>query len=298
MARIAIDDIAHPPAEYRVWRGRNAALSNFDHRREKIEEDRRRMAALRALANRDRHKRGKLRRVARRIAYSMRQRARSLASATYMRNLRQRVSGQVWSLFDRTRNLNPRTFTLFPRGWEVPAGQLHRFNPQRKLNALRSLINRSGGGQADGYLLAVIHGEFEPGRQVYQLHVHCLAAGGLRDVVDKAVRKTPTVRVVFGAYGVTDFVRFRLRMDGEPTNLPSAFTYLVKSYWVSRLQYRNAQGMLRRSRWATRIPEPHHSEVLLWLDQWRLADLTLLMNISVGREGFCLSDRAYPDGGI
>lgn len=123
MARIAIDDIAHPPAEYCVRRGCNAALADFDHRREKRAEDRRRSEGLRRLASRLPNEGRRLRQLARRLDQSMRRQARSLASATYMRNLRQRVSGQVWWLVDRTLNLNPLTFTLFPRGWEVPAGQ-------------------------------------------------------------------------------------------------------------------------------------------------------------------------------
>jgi hypothetical protein len=213
-----------------------------------------------------------------------------------MRSLRRRVGGQLWRLVARTHNLDPRFITLFPRGWEVPAGQLAQFNPGQRLAAVRSLINRCGGDRAEGYLIAFIHGEFEPRRQVYQLHLHILAAGGLRDVLDQVVRGTPTARSDRNAYGVTEFVRQRLQVKGPLTNLPRPLTYLVKSYWPSRLQYLNPEDKLRRSQWATRIAEPHHTEVLLWLDRWRLHDLTLLMNLSIGRDGFRLSDRAYTNG--
>ncbi|RYG56905.1 MAG: hypothetical protein EON56_03370 [Alphaproteobacteria bacterium] len=213
-----------------------------------------------------------------------------------MRDLRQRVCGQIWRLVKRTLNLNPCFFTLFPRGWEVPAGQLDGFNPIKKLAALRSLINRCGRQHLGGYLIAFIHGEFEPSRNVYQLHIHGIVAGSLRDVIDQEVRKTPSVRSNDGTYGLSDFVRHRLRMESSLTDLPRPITYLVKSFWPSKLQYLNAQGQLRRHRRVRRIGEPYHTEVLLWLDQWRLNDLSLLMNLSVGKDGFHLSDRAYTDG--
>lgn len=296
MARLSIDRIAPPAPDYRIRRNRTPLLGDFETGTQARVEDRRRVQGARRRSVRVLLREEKAKRLIRSIVRSGRRLRRSLASAIYMRNLRQRVSGQIWWLAIRTANLQPRTFTLFPRGWEVPAGKLSSFNPIQRLAALRSLINRCGGTEAGGYLILFIHGEFEPRRRVYQIHVHGLAAGALWRVINEKVRKTPSVRTIKGAYGRTDFVRHRLRMDGELTDLPRPLTYLLKSYWPSRAQYLTPEGRLRRHRRATRIPEPYHTEVLLWLDRWRLSDLSLMMNLSVDRTGFRLADRAYTNG--
>ena len=217
----------------------------------------------------------------------------SMANPVCMHRLRKRVAGHVWKLAAETSHMAPITCTLFPRGWEVPAGQLRGFNPEVKLAALRRLINSHGGDVADGYLVAFIDGEFEPRRAVYQMHLHVLAAGEFRRVTDKALRSCPTFRPNRAAYGVSEWVYRRIRVDPGLSNLPRQLTYLVKGYWPSRWQGFNAAGKLIRARGKKRIPEPHHTEVLLWMDRWRLNDIALLMNVRAGRSGFVLAPRAY-----
>ncbi len=279
--------------------GRNEHLADFESRFAANQEDRRRERGLETERRKRRLRRSTalgLNRLARRIRRSRCRQARSLACATYFRDVRQRVVGQLWALVDRTQDLDPRTCTMFPRGWEVPAGQLDTFDPRARLNAVRSLINRCGGTTASGYLVAFIHGEFEPRRQVYQMHLHLLAAGGMRDVLDKVVRHTPSVRSNRCGYGVSGWVQQRLRFDRRLTNLPAPLTYMLKTYWPSKWQGFNEDGKIIRQRHASRIPEPYHTEVLRWFDRWQLRDLTLIMNISIGRDGFCLADRAYTNG--
>jgi hypothetical protein len=74
-------------------------------------------------------------------------------------------------------------------------------------------------------------------------------------------------------------------------NLPDPLAYLVQSFWPSRPVYISDDGKRRRVREKRRIPEPYHSQVLLWLDQWRLVDLTLMIGLRVTKSGLIRTKR-------
>ena len=80
-------------------------------------------------------------------------------------------------------------------------------------------------------------------------------------------------------------------------NVPYTLSYRVQSYWPKtvtvNLGDEENPRMVRRSRQG-RIPEPYHSISLLWLDRWRLQDLTLLVKLSVTTKGLVRSKRANP----
>ena len=80
-------------------------------------------------------------------------------------------------------------------------------------------------------------------------------------------------------------------------NVPYALSYRLQSYWSKTVTVNLGDNenprMVRQSRQG-RIPEPYHSLSLLWLDRWRLQDLTLLVKLGVTTKGLVRSKRANP----
>jgi hypothetical protein len=152
------------------------------------------------------------------------------------------------------------------------------------MDAVRAALNRRSPGRSDGYLFAGLHGELNFLTQRLELHIHGLALGELLAAVDDLrllsnyrARKSEgdtTARVVVGRKPLT--------------NLPYPLLYTVQPYWP--LRWRGIiDGMERRGKVRHRIPEPFHTQLLLWLDRWSLQDVTLMMGMSVGREGLSIS---------
>ena len=165
----------------------------------------------------------------------------------------------------------------------MPAGDLNHFGADGLKAALRSDLNRCGAKDADGFLFAALHGEFEPTEEVYRLHWHLLISGGMIEVVDR-LRDRPKYR---SRNGDGEAVRQRVRIGRKSLEqLPRPLTYLLQSWWPSRWIGHVGDGEVKRQRQRTRIPEPHHSENLVWLDQQRIDDLVLLRRLRVTNAGF------------
>ena len=159
------------------------------------------------------------------------------------------------------------TFTLISRTWEFDRPGLDGADAPAMLAWLRTELNRQGAAEADGWLVAFIHGEWEPNAGVYRLHVHGVGAGGMLTVAD-ALRRRPH----FASPDIgqpPDVVEHRVVLPRKPLeHLPHALSYLLKSYrpekWIGVV---DDLGTVRRVRRSRRIGEPHRTQVLLWLDQ-------------------------------
>ena len=184
------------------------------------------------------------------------------------------------------------TFTIIPEQWECTPEELSNVDPRRLLANFRTDLYGKGTAKASGWLFAFIHGEFDPVARVFRLHVHGFATGGMLAVLDRlrkmdnyrSVRKLPD--------GEWNPVYRRVWIRRKPLiNLPSPLTYLVQAFWPSRPIYISKEGKRRRVRDKQRMPEPYHSQVLLWLDRWRLADLTLMVGLRVTKSGLIRTKR-------
>lgn len=194
---------------------------------------------------------------------------KSLACSSYMRDIRDRVGGAFWEL---TRQHEITTFTLIPLGWCVSANDFGAFKLAKKMKAIRSILYRAGAKDADGFLVALIHGEFEPESETYQMHLHGIVSGGMKDVLER-------LRPRLQGKGI----KRRLVIDKPPLNyLPYPLTYTIKAYWPKRrIGPVGDEGKIGRTRRGQRIAEPFHSQHLLWLAQHDLDKISLLMKISV-----------------
>jgi len=209
----------------------------------------------------------------------------TLASSVYMRSLRGNIGGHLWRLVDRVGVDRVHSFTVIPKSWEFTAQQLADVDPRLLLRALLGAMYTRGAGQANGWVIAFIHGEWDPAG-VFRLHVHGFASGGMVGVIDR-LRELPnyeTLRIL--SNGKLNPVYRRVRISWKPLkNLPSPITYRLQAYWPSRALFISDNGARVRARRKHRIAEPQHSQVLLWMDRWQIADLTLMVGLRVTKTG-------------
>ena len=217
-------------------------------------------------------------RLAHRLAYRERKEKppKTPASSRYMRRKRNSIFSQVWRLVDRYSG-KVTTATLIKRGWEFTPEELDDVDVDKLLKSFLADLDRRGACKADGWLVAFLHGEWETPAEIYRLHVHMVVAGAMIGVIDR-LREGRNYK-----YVPDDNVRFRVRIDRKPlSNLPYPLTYCLKAYWPWKHVTATANGK-RRTRRHKRIPEPQHTQVLLFLDKYELSDLAVLKHVSVKR---------------
>ncbi len=216
------------------------------------------------------------------------------ASSVYMRNQRDLIVGHLWSAIADTTE-TAFTFTLAPRSCEVQGGRLEEIDPKEILQKLRSALIRAGFDGRNGWLVCFMHGEHEPNDDVFVVHVHGVGVGSARSAINNLRKQRDFApREVRSA----ERVYHRVRMTRKKlTGLPEPLTYVVQSFWPERAAFENVAGKRKRQRDKRRIEEPRHTEVLLWLDKWRLRDTCLMMGIQVTREGFRNTSKTYTNRG-
>lgn len=191
-----------------------------------------------------------------------------LASAVYMRDFRVRVTGHLWRICELESH-TPSTFTVWGRGMEIAGKGLSKVDPRAFARAFRADLYRSGAKGVDGYIFAFLDAEYNPAEDMWKFHWHGLADGELKGVLDQ-LRNSRKYRLPKD-----------IRISRKPlTNLPGPLTYLIKPFWGSRWHGLIGEKMCRQ-RWRSRIAEPRHSELLLWLNQWSPADLSVLVGLEV-----------------
>jgi hypothetical protein len=217
-----------------------------------------------------------------------------LASSLYMRDLRVRVPGELWRFAEYPGHPFPSGFTLIPSKLVQSGNSLNKADPKLLCRTLRSDLNRYGAVGASGYLIAFLDAEYEIGSDTFRLHFHGLAAGEMLGVLDRLRRAAKYRSSRSKEYPLRNVQR--VRVNHQLTSLPSPITYLLKPFWSARWEGQ-VNGRSVRGRRAGRIPEPRHSQALLWLDRWRLQDITLMIGVSVRRNGLQLSSpRTYTNG--
>lgn len=211
----------------------------------------------------------------------------TLASALHMRDARMRVAGGIWQLHDELGHLPRSVFTLIPRGYWLTPEELESWGLEKAKKALRSALNRAGAHNADGALIAFLHGEYDEATDRYQLHWHGWAAGGMIQVVRRLRIQKAYISTEQARAGDTDGVRNRVVVSRKPILNPAyRLSYLTQSFWPSRAtgvmpETPRGKGGRFRVRGKRRLPEPQHSQQLLWIHQWRVEDISLVMKVSV-----------------
>lgn len=216
---------------------------------------------------------------------------RSLASARRMREHRINIASSLHQLIERS-GLEATTVTLVSTRWTVAASSLPSIDPAALLNGVRSDFVRAGLDLSNGALFMAVDGAFERNRSLYQLHVNGLALGTAINAIEE-LRTLDKYRRVRSCTATTlPIYRPVVVSRSALTNLPSTLAYRLKHDWPCT--WLPMDGSTNRSRNEQRIPEPYHSQWLLWMDRWELSDITLLMGMFVGKDGFTLTNGGNP----
>lgn len=208
----------------------------------------------------------------------------SLASMVSMRPLRISFAYAVVEVLEEQPDEPVSVVTLLPGGCNFVVPTLKGVKPKRLLEILRADLNRCGAKAAGGWLIVGLHGEFDPVSALYRLHFHAVVAGEMIQLVGRLrkLRKYQSKRRGPGKLRMaTDKP---IKISRKPiTNLPTTVAYVLQSFWPARSIVQLNDGVERKQRTKQRIPSPYHTEVLLWLDQWTLQDMVLLMKIHVSK---------------
>lgn len=213
----------------------------------------------------------------------------SLADPVFMRALRNHALGDLSRLVAES-SPPVSTLTLIPLGWALRPEELSKTSPGRLLKAVLADLNRCGAKDADGWLIGIIHGEYDPVRGCFQLHVHGICAGGMIDVV-RRLRTRPKYRSTRRDNRTVQSEPYqRVRVSRKPlTNIAAAVSYICQSFWPERSTLQLADGTVTRERIKKRIKNPFHSQYLLWLDQWSADEIKIVRKLTIRHGQFCVA---------
>lgn len=195
----------------------------------------------------------------------------SLASSLAMRRLRRGFCGQVLKALSQVGLSEVAFFTLIPLTGKIEGVALAGADGKKLLEQFRSQLNRLGLNKASGWLIASVHGDYDPISDEFQLHLHVLAVGQKAEVVGR-VRGSRTYR------SSGEVKRPILRQVANGSDLPWQVTYyLAQSFWPSRPRLL-ATHAPQPKRARNRIPEPRHAEWLMWMNRQSFSTLIWLHN--------------------
>ncbi|MBJ7438983.1 MAG: hypothetical protein JHD35_08180 [Sphingopyxis sp.] len=286
MSRRGIDRLPKPPKKYQIQPGvlEDGTWFAFETKDEAKEEDKERCKRASRLISKKRKIDHQWRRSEIAALIDRIDSASTVASSVYMRKHRKRVGGHLLRLMSRDITA-VRMFTLLPANWIYPAGSLCEADAVKLLTALRQALRRKGANRASGWLFAFIDGEYDSASDTFRLHVHGLASGEMIDVV-KRMKGTRNLQP-FSKSKREGAVRRPVLSQKITTTPIRAATYVMKSHWGERPFFQGEGLTPKRPRGKRRIDHIQpFVEHLLWLDQWRLQDLALLIGMSVSRAGF------------
>ncbi len=296
MSQRNISHLGKPARRFRIDIGKNARTSGFEKLNASRKEDLKRATLLRKAA------RSYPETIDREAALALAAKLEaagnggevpeSLACSTYMRGQRINISGAMLKFINESRAMKAQAVTIIPVTWEFAHRELGGVLPMLLLAALRASLYEKGAAQANGWLICFIHGEYDAIAKVFRLHVHGYAYGEMVQVVDR-LRLLPNYKTQrYLRDGSLSPVYRRVQIRRKPsTSLPKQVTYRLQSYWPSRAIIIRDDKRIR-ARQKQRIDEPYHSQMLLWLDQWKISDLTLMIGLRVTKDGLIQTKRS------
>lgn len=215
------------------------------------------------------------------------------ASARYLRDHRIRIISAVWKLVAGDETGKAARFDAIKPAWACKSSRLRKETAIRLRGEFRADLLRAaakvipgGAGNCEGFLFAVLHGDYEEVEKLIQPHFHIVATGDWVAVVDRLRH--------MAAYQPTDRVKRPIRARRKLQDLAYALTYLLKTYWPGKwCGHVSGKFGKRRSRKHGRIPEPIHSKVILWLSEQNLQDMILMMKLEVQKCGLVIKLNPY-----
>lgn len=209
----------------------------------------------------------------------------TLASSLRMRDLRRGLSRHLLDAFAPFADEELCTATVIYTKWAYKPATLDQATARQIRDLFRQHLNRAGVSAIPGPLFAVLHGEYEPRSGIYQIHFHIVTT----------VAKAAAIRAGLRASRIAGYAK--TATGASPVRCPKLkdrvrqFSYLAKAYWPGKPVI-VINGKPKRLRDHRRIPEPFATQVLLWLDRQRFADLVVMQGCWSPRNGGTAAMRA------
>lgn len=213
----------------------------------------------------------------------------TLASKRYMRIKRSYVTAEMLELLGMVPNERVYLVTLIPVGLALTIDELMHMDPQVPKQQLRVMLGRCGANPGvAGWACGYLDGEYNPVTGLFQLHWHLIVTGDLIEAFEQLKQRTAyksVKRVADSPDGVA--TRVHIREVDDPLN-PQVITYAFKGSWYARSRGEaggNGDQADRLVGRRTRIPEPYHSQWLLWMDKWAFHHMLIMTNLRLGKGG-------------
>jgi len=208
----------------------------------------------------------------------------TLASKRYVRVIRGYLATTLLRLAPDERVY---LVTLIPAGHAFTIDELMQVDPWLLVQRLRVTLGRCGANPGvAGWAFGYLDGEYNLATGLFQLHWHLIVTGDLIKVFQRLKRRNAyksVKRAADSPDGVA--VRVHIREVDDPQN-PRPLTYAMKGSWYARWRGEtgdNEDDLQRIVGPRVRIPEPYHSQVLLWLDKWEFNDMLIMTNLRLGK---------------
>lgn len=197
------------------------------------------------------------------------------ASARFMRVARCRIILEALRILTKVAAGDLYFATIIVARWFFPVdtAKLEGVDIGKIQRGFIQHLNRAGGRESNGILIGRFEGALMDNsrdqQRGYHLHLH-----GVADARMEVVLRQMTEQV---AYGDTDAVGQSVRLQPvTPGTTARVLGYSFKAQWRTRKgENGTAQSGATFLRDGGRLPEPHHTDALLWLHERKLANFTV-----------------------
>lgn len=281
MPRLSLEHLPRPRRRNDIAR---IAGSHFETEEAAQKEDQVRVRRLRGNAGRTDGEQAECDHLADQIERVGPDNPTTLPSKVAMRPHRLRMAGDLLRL---CRGKRTYFVTLIPRGLSIAPDDLPGFNPKKENQKLRVTLNRAGANSGTkGWIFAYLEGEYNPATGMIQVHWHLIVVGDGMVSAIKRLRQQPRFKRRVGARNNPDGVKMRIKIQRvRQSRLHRAINYATKGTWYQKWRDEGADGARRTQKYRSRIQEPTGSKVLLWLDRWKVGDMTMMLNLWVSKSG-------------
>jgi len=281
MPRLSLEHLPRPRRRNNIAR---IAGSRFETEDAAQKEDQVRVRRLRANAGRTKAEQAECSHLADQIEEVGPANPTTLTSKVAMRAIRLQMAGELLRL---CRGKRTYFVTLIPRGLSIAPDDLPGFDPKKENQKLRVTLNRAGASSRnEGWIFASLEGEYNPATGMVQIHYHLIVVGDGMVGAIKRLRQQPRFKRKMGTRNNPDGVKMRIQVKRvRRSRLHRAINYAIKGTWYQKWRDEGADGARKTQKCRGRIQEPTGSKVLLWLDRWKVGDMTMMLNLWVGKNG-------------
>lgn len=209
--------------------------------------------------------------------------ANTSASRLVMRKVRKLWVRHVRKLVRASKDYAIAFGALLPRHLELTEEEFDSFDAEAANKAFKSYLNRRGIDRCRGWLIAVLHGEYDSVQKRWRVHWHILACHEMIKVID-GLRTEKSFKTIRGE-------RPRVRLSREPlVNIPRLASYLLQAWWPNRPtgEFGEAPGE-GRSDHRMALSGLAHARWLIWMDNQKVSDLVMLVGLRRTTSGFKMS---------